>query len=321
MIVQISGGEGSQGFIVQAVWRGGSGFDDIAFVQFEFYFSGHVFLGGFHKCLQRLAKRGEPFAFVDYLSKLAAKFLLHFHGVAIQDQFFQLVMCFHQDGSARSLVYTSGFHSYHTVFHDIYNTDAMFSAQSIQLGDDFGNFHGFSVQSLRNALLKCHGHIFAFVRSFFRSYAQHQHVVIVRFIGRVFQFQSFMADVPQVSVTAVAVAGVERKIDAVFVTVFNLIFPGLHGPYVGHSPRSDDLQIRSKGFDAKLETDLVIAFSGCAVADGGSAFFSCNLYQFLCDCRACHRGAEQIFVLIDSACLYTRHNIFVAEFVDNIFNI
>ena len=72
---------------------------------------------------------------------------------------------------------------------------------------------------------------------------------------------------PQVSVTAVAVACIERKIDAVFVTVFNLIFPGLHGPYVGHSPRSDDLQIRSKGFDAKLETDLVVAFSGCAVAE------------------------------------------------------
>ena len=46
MIIHITGCEGSQGLIVEAVWRSGSGFDDIAFVKLEFYFAGHIFLSG-----------------------------------------------------------------------------------------------------------------------------------------------------------------------------------------------------------------------------------------------------------------------------------
>ena len=63
-----------------------------------------------------------------------------FHGSAVQNQFFQLVMGFHQNRSARSLVDAAGFHSNHTVFYDIYDADTVFSAQLVQLGDDFRDF-------------------------------------------------------------------------------------------------------------------------------------------------------------------------------------
>ena len=42
VVIEITGGEGCQRFIVQAVRRSGSGFDDIAFVKLEFYFTGYI---------------------------------------------------------------------------------------------------------------------------------------------------------------------------------------------------------------------------------------------------------------------------------------
>ena len=50
--------------------------------------------------------------------------------------------------------------------------------------------------------------------------------------------------------------------------VFNLVLAGLHGPYIGHAPGSDDLDIRGQSLDTQLKTNLVIALAGSAVADG-----------------------------------------------------
>ena len=76
-----------------------------------------------------------------------------------------------------------------------------------------------------------------------------------------------MADVPQVTVTAVAAVCGEGKVNAVLLAVFNLILAGLHGPYIGHTPGSDDFDIRGQGLDAQFKTNLVIALAGSAVAD------------------------------------------------------
>ena len=130
-----------------------------------------------------------------------------------------------------------------------------------------------------------------------------------------------MADVPEVPVAAVAVACVERKINAVLFAVCDLIFPGLHGPQIGHSPGSNDLDIRSQSADAELKTDLVISFTGCAVADGDSAFFSGDLYQTFGNGRTGHSGSQQIFIFIDCVRLYAGQNVVVAEIIYDIFNI
>ena len=58
-----------------------------------------------------------------------------------------------------------------------------------------------------------------------------------------------MTDVPDIAVAAVAVAVIEGKIDAVLLAVFNLILTGLHFPYIGHTPRSDDLDVGSQSLD------------------------------------------------------------------------
>ena len=45
MVIQITGGEGSQVLIVQRVRRSGSRLDDVALVELEFHFTGYIFLG------------------------------------------------------------------------------------------------------------------------------------------------------------------------------------------------------------------------------------------------------------------------------------
>ena len=88
MIIQISGGKGGQRLTVQAVRRGSSGFDDVAFVEFELYFSGYIFLGAGHKSLYGFPKGREPFSFVNDLSHLVAQVFFGLHGGAVKDQLF-----------------------------------------------------------------------------------------------------------------------------------------------------------------------------------------------------------------------------------------
>ena len=321
MIIHITSGEGSQGLIVEAIRRSGSGFDDISFVKLEFYFTGHIFLSACYECADSVAQRSEPFSFIYNLGHLVAHVFLGFHGSAVKNQLFQLFVSFHQDGSARSLIYSTGFHTNYTVLDDIYNTDTMFSAKLVQLSDHISNFHLFAIYRSRNSFFKGHSHVLSLIRCFFRSNAKNQHMIVVRLICRILKLQAFMADVPQVAVTAVAVAVVKRKVDTMFLAVLNLVITGLHGPYISHSPRSDDLQVRSQSFDRQLKTDLVITFTGSTVTDSGSTFFSCNLNQLLSNNRTSHGSPQKVFVLIYSTSLYTRHDVIFCKFINNIFNI
>ena len=126
---------------------------------------------------------------------------------------------------------------------------------------------------------------------------------------------------PQVAVTAVAVLCVKGKVDAVLAAVLDLVFPGLHGPQVCHTPWSDDLDIRSQRFDGKLKADLVIALTCCAVADCDSSLFPCDLNETLCDGRAGHSCTDQVFVLIYCVSLHAGNDVIVAEIIHDIFYI
>ena len=130
-----------------------------------------------------------------------------------------------------------------------------------------------------------------------------------------------MADVPEVSVTAVALGVIERKVNAVGLAVFDFVFPRLKCPEVCHTPGSDNFDIRSQSLDSKLKTDLIIALAGRAVADRDSTFLACDFDEFLYDSRAGHGSSEQVLVLIDCACLYARHNEIFREIVVNVLNV
>ena len=124
-----------------------------------------------------------------------------------------------------------------------------------------------------------------------------------------------MGDVPEVAVAAVAVGGVKGKIDALGDTVVDLVLAGLEGPEIGHTPRSDDLQVRSQSLDAELEADLVVSFSGCAVADCAGFFLPGDLHQLFRDQRTRHACAQEVFVFIDSTCLDAGHDVFLGKFI------
>ena len=76
MIIQITGGEGSQVLIVQRVRRSGSCLDDVALVELEFHFTGYIFLGLLNESLLSLTERSESFAFVYQACELCTHFLL-----------------------------------------------------------------------------------------------------------------------------------------------------------------------------------------------------------------------------------------------------
>ena len=130
-----------------------------------------------------------------------------------------------------------------------------------------------------------------------------------------------MADVPEVSVTAVAVTCIKWKSDAMSLTELDLIFTGLHGPQICHTPWSNDLDVRSESLDAKLETDLVISFTGSTMADSNGTLFTCDFNQLLGNDRTSHGSSEKIGMLVYSTSLYTRHDEIIAELIDDILDI
>ena len=64
VVIHITGGEGCQRLVVEAVRRCGSGFDDVAFVKFEFYFASYILLSACYECADSITQRSEPFSFV-----------------------------------------------------------------------------------------------------------------------------------------------------------------------------------------------------------------------------------------------------------------
>ena len=104
----------------------------------------------FYECLDSFTQRSEPFSFVYNLGKLVAQFLSWLSMVVtVKDQLLQLLVSFHQDGSARCLVNAAGFHTNDTVLYDINDTDAVFRRRCVfSSRDDLGNLHLLAIECL-----------------------------------------------------------------------------------------------------------------------------------------------------------------------------
>ena len=73
-------------------------------------------------------------------------------------------------------------------------------------------------------------------------------MLVVGLVAGILQLQTFVADVPDVTVTAVGRIGGERKMNTMSLTVLDLGFTGIHVPLVA-SPGSNDLNIGSQSLD------------------------------------------------------------------------
>ena len=101
-------------------------------------------------------------------------------------------------------------------------------------------------------------------------------MLIVRLAGRIFEFETLMGDVPEVTVTAVRLVDREGQVNAMCFGIVDLILTRLHVPLI-IPPGSNDLDIRSQSLDAQLKTNLVVTLTGSAVADGNRILLAGNL--------------------------------------------
>ena len=87
--------------------------------------------------------------------------------------------------------------------------------------------------------------------------------------------------------------------------VIDLLVSGLDVPF---TPGCDDLHIGCESLYGKLETNLVVSFTGTAVADCVCAFSLCYLNDPLCDNGTCKGGSEEVIALVLCSCLKRREN-------------
>ena len=193
----------------------------------------------------------------------------------------------------------------------------MFAAEGVEFADDVAGFHFFTVHRHGHTGFKGQRNFFAFIGGFLRRNTQDEKMIVIGSHRGIFQFQTFVADMPEIAVAAVAVRRGEGKINAVLLAVFDFRFAGIHVPVV-ITPCGDDAEIRSESFDAQLEADLVVAFARCAVADGNGIFFSGHFHQFFGDQRTRHGSTEKVFIFVNRVRLNAGHDIIVDKFIHHI---
>ena len=124
----------------------------------------------------------------------------------------------------------------------------------------------------------------------------------------------------QIAVHAVRFRSGGSHRNAVLVGIFDHLGTCMELP-VRIAPCGNDLDIGFHCISGKLETDLVVSFSGRAVADCVRAFLACNFDQLLADQRARNGGSEQISAFVNRVRLHRRENEIFCELLADIINI
>ena len=218
-------------------------------------------------------------------------------GVTIDGDHLQLLVCEVQDGAAGGLVDAAVLHADQTVLNDVDDADAVGAAQSVQLLDDLGSLHLLAVDADGCACLEVDGDVGGGVGCCVGGDAHLQEAGLIQIglVGGILQVQTLVAQVPQVLVLGVGSLTGELQGDVVGLCVVDLLVTGLDIPL---TPGGDDLHVGSETLDGQLETDLVIALAGGAVADGVCALSQCDLGQLLADDGTGESGAQQVGLVL-----------------------
>ena len=195
----------------------------------------------------------------------------------------------------------------------------MFAAEHVQFLHQGGRGQRFAVHLDRNALVEFDDHVFGIVRGLGKRGGQHGNFFRAGVPG-IFQDAAFEGDMEQVAVHAVGFRGGGFHGDAVLVGIFDHFAAGMEFP-VGIAPGGDQLDIRFHGIGGELETDLVIALAGGAVADGVGVFLADDFDQFLADQGTRDRGAQQIGAFINRIGLHHREDEIAGEFFADVVDV
>ena len=126
-----------------------------------------------------------------------------------------------------------------------------------------------------------------------------------------------MAQVPEVLVLRVVGLAIDLQRNVMGFRILDLLLTGDDVPL---PPGGDDGHVGAEGLDGQFETDLVVAFTGAAVADGVRAFLEGDLAESLRDDRTGVGRAEQI-VFILGAGLDAGHDEVFDIFVGEVFDV
>ena len=163
------------------------------------------------------------------------------------------------------------------------------------------------------------GNIGRLVRCHFRRNTQLEEARLVDrcFVGRQLEIQTLMAEVPQILILGVVGLLVDLQRNVVRFRILDLLLTAVQLP---ETPRSNDVHLRCKCMNSQLETNLIVALAGAAVADCVSAFLQRDINNTLCDDRTSERGTQQV-LLVGCARLHGRDDVVINEVLGQILDV
>ena len=141
--------------------------------------------------------------------------------------------------------------------------------------------------------------------------------VVLRFVCRIFQIQTFMREMPDVFIFGVVGFAADLQRHIVRFCVGDLFLAGFDAPF---PPRCDDGHVRSERLDCHFETNLIVSFSGATVADCVRTFGKRDFHNSLGNGRTGKRRTEHI-VFVQRPCLYAGEHIVGKKIFCDIFNV
>ena len=141
---------------------------------------------------------------------------------------------------------------------------------------------------------------------------------VIRLVCRVLQVQPLVGKMPQVFILGIIRFTVDLQRHMVRLCIFDLLFAALDVPF---APRSDDSQVRCKGFYGKLKAYLVVALARASVADSVRAFLFGDLYQLLRNGRARKAGSQQVGAFVFCPRLHRGNDIVFHKLVHKVHHI
>ena len=293
MAVQRPGREGGDIFRVEREDGACAGANQIALVEAQSDLAAHGALCARKEGLQGFAERCEPLAGIEERGILFAERASGGKGIAVEHQGFQAPLCLEQNCDAGNLVNAARLHADDAVFDDVKDADAVLAADFVQLAEQIGELHALAVKAHRHAFLKADAKQGLGVGRLLRRDAEPEKFLKHGLLRGIFEFQTLVGAVPEVSVVRIGMARVKGKVNAFLATVGELVLAGAEGPEFRHAPGCDDLEFGGESFHAQLKANLVVALSRRTVANRNGVFLSCQFHEFLGYQRAGQRIAEQ----------------------------
>ena len=172
---------------------------DVALEELEPHHTADEFLAVVDGDLQHLALGTPPEAVVDQLGVLRHERILEVRDFTVEGDRLDRPVGPQHDGAARGLIGATTLHADEAVLDDVETTDAVLTAETVELGEDFGRSHGLTVDGDDVALFVGEVEIGGLVGRHFRTHRPAPH--LRRWLGeRIFQRATLKRDVEQVGV-------------------------------------------------------------------------------------------------------------------------